>query len=68
MVSDRFLLCTFCGDRVGVYEPIVVTGGGGRATALAHEPELLATRPQVMHERCAEIAAAEATPGTGSAR
>ena len=34
-------LCADCGDRIGIYEPIVAAGPCGvRRTSLAREPEL----------------------------
>ncbi len=52
--SPEFLLCELCGERIGVYEPIVaIEDDVPRETALAREPELLRTRPKVMHALCA---------------
>ncbi len=35
-------LCADCGDRIGVYEPVVAAGPlGVRRTSLAREPELV---------------------------
>jgi hypothetical protein len=47
--------CLYCGDVIGVYEPIVVVEHEGeRETSLAREPEL-ARRSGVLlvHARCA---------------
>jgi hypothetical protein len=47
--------CLYCGDRIGVYEPIIVVEHDGeRQTSLANEPEL-ARRPRVLlvHSHCA---------------
>jgi hypothetical protein len=59
--GHEFLSCAYCGDRIGVYEPIVVVRDG-RRTALAREPELRRqSRSEVIHERCAQAASADLT-------
>ena len=53
-----FGTCAHCGDRIGVYEPVVVIAGEGpRITSLANEPQL-SERVEVilMHEACAASA------------
>jgi hypothetical protein len=55
---EDFLVCAHCGDRIGVYEPIVLVRDG-RETALAHAPELWETRPEVIHAQCARMRQSE---------
>jgi hypothetical protein len=53
-------MCAYCGDRIGVYEPVVVVADrSSRITSLANEPQL-AQRAGVilMHESCATAVAA----------
>jgi hypothetical protein len=54
-LSRSFPTCLYCGDRIGIYEPIIVVEHSGeRETSLGREPEL-ARRPRVLlvHCRCA---------------
>ena len=47
------VLCPYCGDRIGVYEPmIVITPYGARRTAMAREPLLAARGPILLHPAC----------------
>jgi hypothetical protein len=56
MEREEFLVCEFCGDRIGVYEPIVaIEDNDMRETAIAREPELWQKRPPVMHAHCARM-------------
>ena len=44
--GDGFTLCPLCGDRIGVYEPmIVITRYGARGTSRAREPVLPESDP-----------------------
>lgn len=55
MPRSPFSMCAHCGDRIGVYEPVVVIAGeSSRRTSLANEPQL-AERDGIvlMHEACA---------------
>jgi hypothetical protein len=57
MAEGGFAICAYCGERVGVYEPIVVVDpGGSRTTSLAREQELEPDRAPVMHADCAVAA------------
>jgi hypothetical protein len=49
-------LCAACGDRVGVYEPIVaVDPAGPRETSLAREPALIDDDDTLLlHAGCSE--------------
>ena len=42
MDREQFFRCEFCGERIGVYERVMVDG---RETELAHKPKLWETRP-----------------------
>ena len=45
--------CGHCGDVIGVYEPMVLTGDDGeRETSLAIEPSLCATMDPCYHRAC----------------
>jgi hypothetical protein len=50
-----FSTCAHCGDRIGVYEPVVViAAGSSRTTSLANEPQLSErTGVILMHQACA---------------
>ena len=52
-------MCAHCGDRIGVYEPVVVIArDSSRTTSLANEPQLSAHAGVIlMHEACATAAA-----------
>jgi hypothetical protein len=55
MGSARFTICEWCGDRIGVYEPIVVVERSGfRKTSLAREPELRTAGEALLHADCAD--------------
>jgi hypothetical protein len=55
MGNARFTLCEWCGDRIGVYEPVmVVERSGFRKTSLAREPELRAAGRGLLHAECAD--------------
>ncbi len=58
MYSAPFGTCAHCGDRIGVYEPVVVIAGEGhRTTSLANEPQLSEHAGVIlMHETCAAAA------------
>jgi len=51
---DRgFVLCPYCGDRIGVYEPtIAITPYGARRTSVAREPLLKASDTILLHPVC----------------
>jgi hypothetical protein len=55
MHGHPFSVCAQCGDRIGVYEPVVVIAGESiRTTSLANEPQLSERDGIVlMHEACA---------------
>jgi hypothetical protein len=45
--------CARCGEVIGVYERLVVTGGhGNRVTSRAAEPDLPYEPGARLHERC----------------
>ncbi|MGA9284004.1 MAG: hypothetical protein WBV85_01025 [Solirubrobacteraceae bacterium] len=47
------LCCKYCGDLIGVYEPLVVcTKGLSRTTSRAAEPNLEATGATHYHRAC----------------
>lgn len=49
--------CRICGDRIGVYEPMVVVDpAGSRLTSRVREPELDEATAPLFHARCAENA------------
>jgi hypothetical protein len=53
--------CRYCGDVIGVYEPLVVrTDAGNRQTSLAADPELFATDAACFHRYCFELTSIEA--------
>jgi hypothetical protein len=54
MVSG-FSMCAHCGDRIGIYEPVVVIAVDSiRTTSLANEPQLSERAGVIlMHEACA---------------
>lgn len=54
MDSYRFAECVQCGDRIGVYEPIVVIElTGVRTTSIAREPKLHQSALPMFHAACA---------------
>ncbi len=55
MNPGPFRTCAHCGDRIGVYEPVVVVNGdSSRTTSLAREPQLSDSIEAVlMHQACA---------------
>jgi hypothetical protein len=54
--------CRYCGDVIGVYEPLVIrTNAGGRETSLAADPELFSTAAACFHRECFELTPIEAT-------
>lgn len=56
--------CAWCGDVIGIYEPIVVEGAGARrVTSLAAEPELLASPLAKLHRDCWEARGQDAIGG-----
>ena len=56
----HFSLCAFCGDRIGVYEPVVALEPEGRTkTSLAREPSLSRAASALMHAAGADIAGPE---------
>jgi hypothetical protein len=53
MEGHGFALCPLCGDRIGVYEPmIVITRYGARGTSRAREPVLPERDPILLHAGC----------------
>jgi hypothetical protein len=55
MQPAPFSTCAHCGDRIGVYEPVVVIAAdSSRTTSLANEPQLTeSTGVILMHQACA---------------
>jgi len=55
MNPGPFSMCAHCGDRIGVYEPVVVVAeDSSRTTSLANEPQLSERVGVIlMHEACA---------------
>jgi hypothetical protein len=62
MKAGGFSTCGHCGDRIGVYEPVVVVAEDSRrTTSLANEPELSQQAGVIlMHQSCAAAVAAVA--------
>jgi len=47
------VLCPLCGDVIGVYEPLLVVGGGAaRRSSLAREPLLGSGEDVIVHHDC----------------
>jgi hypothetical protein len=65
MPGGPFATCAHCGDRIGVYEPVIVIAGDTRrTTSLANEPQLVeAAGIVLMHQPCAGATPAEAASG-----
>lgn len=61
-MTEAFTHCAVCGERIGVYEPIVVSDGAcRRVTALTREPLLRESRLELSHEACAQRSVEEPT-------
>lgn len=70
MTPGPFSTCAHCGDRIGVYEPVVViSADSSRTTSLANEPQL-AERADVilMHAACATASSPAETPPAAVSR
>lgn len=53
MERDEFVVCPMCGDRIGVYEPmIVITPYGARRTSRARDPQLAESGEILLHDGC----------------
>jgi hypothetical protein len=53
MERHGFVVCPLCGDRIGVYEPmIVITPYGARRTSRANEPRLPESGAILLHNGC----------------
>lgn len=53
MEDHGSVVCPLCGDRIGVYEPmIVITPYGARRTSRAREPLLPRTDRILLHDAC----------------
>lgn len=53
MEGHGFVVCRLCGDRIGVYEPmIVITPYGARRTSRAREPTLPQSGSILLHDGC----------------
>jgi hypothetical protein len=53
MEGGGFTLCPLCGERIGVYEPmIVITPYGARRTSRAREPALPQSGAILLHNDC----------------
>jgi hypothetical protein len=62
------LLCPFCNDTIGVYEPLVVFSGGAvHRTSLARDPRLRSGEELVLHLACAPGLEAD-SPASGDGR
>lgn len=58
------LTCTHCGDVIGVYEPLVLSGDGeDRETSLAAERDVGLARAAHYHRACYAARAQEASAG-----
>jgi hypothetical protein len=58
------LTCAHCGDVIGVYEPLVLTGDGEvRETSLAAERDVALARAAHYHRACYTARAQEASAG-----
>ena len=61
MGGDERLRCAFCGDVIGVYEPLVlVEGGDVRETSLAADPEAASADATYLHGACHTALAGDA--------
>jgi len=50
---SRRLCCPLCGDVIGVYESVLVVGGGtARTSSLAREPLVGSCEDVVIHRAC----------------
>ncbi len=50
---SEVLMCPYCEERIGVYEPVIVLGHAGtRRTSLAAEPEIRAGQTLILHAAC----------------
>jgi hypothetical protein len=55
-VSRWRIVCSHCGEAIGVYEPTLVVGPDGlRITSLAREPGLPVEDRLVFHAKCAPV-------------
>jgi hypothetical protein len=55
-VESHHPLCPFCGDRIGLYEPIIaLEPDGRRQSSLASEPSLSEGPATLIHAVCAAI-------------
>jgi hypothetical protein len=53
MEGQGFVFCPLCGERIGVYEPmIVITPYGARATSRVREPLLADSGAILLHGGC----------------
>ncbi len=54
MDGQDTIMCAFCADPVGVYEPLtVLSDDGDRQTSLAMEPAVAGDELPLMHAACA---------------
>jgi hypothetical protein len=53
MDSTAIVMCSLCGHRIGVYEPVTVLGAdGSRLTSRAREPRVVQQAVILMHAGC----------------
>ena len=54
--ASRWFRCEWCGDVIGVYEPLVhVIDGEARRTSRAAEPGIIAEAGLFYHGKCCEL-------------
>ncbi len=53
MVREETQVCALCGDRIGVYEPLVaLTADPPRRTSLARDPQVCREKAVLVHANC----------------
>jgi hypothetical protein len=61
-VENQHVTCAWCGERIGVYEPVVVvTRVGARTTSFARKRDLDRTDSLLLHATCAAVVVPAAT-------
>ncbi len=57
MPRRPYAICALCGDRIGVYEPMIaVEDGAARRTSLLREPDLRGGSAALFHTECVDLA------------
>jgi hypothetical protein len=64
VTTPHALTCAHCGDVIGVYEPLILTGDGDiRETSLAAERDVALTRTAHYHRACYAARESDASAG-----